>query len=169
MEQRQQNLNWEDKPQVKKGDIGEDAVERYLEGQGYIVYKPMTDAAHPFDRFCVKDKTDIFIAEVKTKPKRKYYPDTGFNYKHYKEYLYMQDEKKIPVFIFFVDEESGSIYGNWLDNMAKEKTIQHNNKLINYPKVENGIIYFPIESMRDIEELRESEIESIKGLYTGAY
>ena len=33
MEQRQQSLNWADKPQVKKGDIGEDAVERYLEGQ----------------------------------------------------------------------------------------------------------------------------------------
>ena len=80
-----QALKWNDKLQVKKGNLGEKIVDEYFEGQGYIIYEPTTDGAHLIDRLYVKDKKQLIIADVKTKPKRNKYPDTGFNYKNYKQ------------------------------------------------------------------------------------
>ena len=161
-------MKWEDKEQVKKGNIGEDAVERFLEEEGFVIYKPVTDVAHPFDRLCVKDKNTIFIAEIKTKPMRKYYPDTGFNYTHYEDYQRMQ-KKGLNVYMFFVDEIQGVIYGNTLNKISENCIVEHNGKMREYPKIEGSIIYFPIKNMEFINHLKESEINSIKELYTGSY
>ena len=161
-------MNWNDKPQVKKGNRGEDAVDKFLEEQGFVIYKPVTDAAHPFDRLCVKDKSTMFVAEIKTKPKRTYYPDTGFNLTHHKDYLRMQ-EKGFNIYIFFVDEREGIIYGNPLSKISEKCIVEHNGKMIEYPKKENGIIYFPIVKMEFFNYLEESEINSIKEQYTGNY
>ena len=168
MSYRLDNIDWENKIQVRKGSIGEKIVENYIEKKGYIVYKPSTKEAHPFDMLCIKGKKEIIIAEIKTKPKRKYYPDTGFNYQHYKDYLYIQ-EKGLNVFIFFVDEELDAIYGNWLQTISKEKSIMHNGKTIKYPLIINNIIYFPVISMETIIKLTEIEIATIKSLYSGKY
>ena len=161
-------MKWNDKPQVKKGNLGEDAVERFLEEQGFVIYKPVTDAAHPFDRLCVKDKNTVFAAEIKTKPKRTYYPDTGFDYTHYEDYQRMQ-KKGLNVYIFFVDEREGVVYGNPLDKISESCEVEHNGVMLKYPKRENGIIYFPIQKMEFFNYLEESEINSIKELYMGNY
>ena len=161
-------MNWEDKEQVKKGNIGEDAVERFLEEEGFVIYKPVTDVAHPFDRLCVKDKNTVFIAEIKTKPKRTYYPDTGFDYRHYEDYQRMQ-EKGLNVYIFFVDESQGIVYGNPLNKISENCTVEHNGKMLEYPKREGGIIYFPVQNMEFFNYLEENEVNSIKELYTGNY
>ena len=71
MEQKLINSNWENRIEVKKGNIGEDIVEKYIEKLGYIIYKPVTEKSHPFDRLCVKNKIDIFVAEIKTNPRAK--------------------------------------------------------------------------------------------------
>jgi hypothetical protein len=168
MEQKLINSNWENKIEVKKGNIGEDIVEKYIEKLGYIIYKPVTEKAHPFDRLCVKNKIDIFVAEIKTKPKRTYYPDTGFNHNHYEDYKRIQ-KKGIKVYIFFVDEDSGDIYGNWLSELSEQKKIKHNNKIIEYPLIQNNIIYFPIISMKKITNLDNEQSLNIKKLYSGSY
>ena len=168
MEQKLVNSNWENKIEVKKGNIGEDIVEKHIEKLGYIIYKPVTEKSHPFDRLCVKNKTEIFVAEVKTKPKRIHYPDTGFNLSHYQDYKYIE-KKGMKVYIFFVDEESGSVYGNWLNKLSEPKKINHNKRIISYPLEQNGIIYFPIASMKEISVLNKKDISSIKNLYSGNY
>ena len=161
-------MNWGDKKEVKKGNIGEVAVERFLEEQGFVVYKTTTDAPHPFDMLCVKDKNTVFAAEIKTKPKRTFYPDTGFNYTHYEDYQRMQ-KKGLYVYIFFVDEREGVVYGNTLDKLSEKCTIEHKGNILEYPKIERNIIYFPIKKMENIKDLEEDEINSIKEQYTGSY
>jgi hypothetical protein len=42
-------MKWEDKAQVKKGNIGEKIIQQYLEGKGWKVYKPFTKGAHWFE------------------------------------------------------------------------------------------------------------------------
>ena len=83
-------MEWNDKPQVKKGNIGEKIIDKYFEDQGYIIYKTSTKAAHLIDRLYVKDKKRLIFADVKTKAKRNKYPDTGFNYSNYEEYQLLQ-------------------------------------------------------------------------------
>ena len=47
-------MSWQDKIQVKKGNIGEKIVRNYLEKKGFIVYEPKTNGSHPFDKIAIK-------------------------------------------------------------------------------------------------------------------
>ena len=161
-------MNWEDKEQVKKGNIGENIVDQYFDGQGYIIYEPRQDAAHLIDRLYVKDKKKLIFAEVKTKARRNKYPDTGFNNKHYEEYKALQ-EMGLEVWIFFVDEAEGAVYGNTLEELSAPLTIQHYGKTIKYPWHWGEIIYFYRKIMDDIYLLSEEEVEEIKSHNTRNY
>ena len=163
-----QPLKWNDKPQVKKGNLGEKIVDEYFEGQKYIIYKPITNAPHLIDRLYVKDKKQLIFADVKTKAKRNKYPDTGFNHKHYEEYKMLQ-EMGLMVWIFFVDEAEGTVYGNTLEELSKECIIQHNGKTIKYPWIWGEIIYFHRDIMDVIHLLSEGEVEEIKSYNTRKY
>ena len=46
-------MSWEDKIQVKKGNLGENIVKDTLEKKGYVVYKCVTERAHAFDFLAV--------------------------------------------------------------------------------------------------------------------
>ena len=161
-------MKWEDKLQVKKGNIGESIVDDYFKGQGYIIYKPVTDAPHLIDRFYVKDKKKLIFADVKTKAKRNKYPDTGFNYKHYEEYKTLQ-AIGLEVWIFFVDEAEGVVYGNTLEKLSIPRTIQHKGQTIKYPLRWGEIIYFPRDVMSDIYLLSNKEVGDIKSYNTRNY
>ena len=157
--------NWQDLPRVKKGNIGESLVNKYLVAHGYIPYSPDVGGSHPFDRIVVaKNKKRIFIAESKTKPARKYYPDTGIELKHYEEYCFIEHKHNLDVFLFFVDEDAGKIYGNWLKKLSASVDVIHNGRMLTYPITVNGIIFFPLVSMIQIADIPSSETEAIKGL-----
>jgi len=158
--------SWQSKTTVKKGNIGEKIVRGYLENKGYVIYKPITSGGHPFDNLCAsRDKKKIFIVEVKTKEARKYYPDTGIDIKSYNEYKYIQDKYNLKVFLFFVDATNRKIYGNIMEYLEIETTV---GKHI-YPLRQNGIIYFPLSSMKSISELTENEAEIIRKYNTKKY
>lgn len=151
--------NWEDRPQVKKGNYGEKLARKYLESQGFVVYTPVTKGAHAFDKLAVKDKRQAIIAECKTKTRRRYYEDTGINIKHYQEYRYISEKHNLPVFIFFIDEHLGEIYGGFLKELDRKTIVQGKE----YPSEEKGIRYFPLENMRrNIAKLSESDCEYLK-------
>lgn len=134
------NLDWDNKLSVIKGNFAEEIVRNYLESKGFVVYEPITNGAHCFDKLAVKDKEQFIIAECKAKAKRTYYNDTGINIRSYYEYKKVMGKHKIPVFIFFIDEYLAEIYGNFLSELEKEDD--------NYPIYQNGIIYFPMYRMR---------------------
>ena len=170
------NSMWEDKTEVKKGNIGEQIVEDYLIKQGIIPYRPCTDGAHPFDRLCASaDKQRIFVAEIKSKPARYAYPDTGINYSHYCDYMNIAMKYSMDIFLYFVDEHKGCIYGAELvSRLVPEYQIEHNGKLLSYPMhqshYQNGkqikMVYFPIKRMKFISSLTTDQCLELKVLST---
>lgn len=113
-------LPWAERPEVRKGNVGESIVDEFLRAKRVIPYRPDYDGAHPFDRLCATaDKKSIFVADIKTKARRKYYADTGIDLAHYGDYTHIQNKYGLRVFIFFVDEYARQIYGNWLSELER--------------------------------------------------
>lgn len=155
-------MSWSDRTRVKKGNIGEAIAQDYLESKGFIFYKPVTDAPHAFDSLAVKNKK-VF---VKTKAKMNKYNATGFDIKSYNEYQYASEALKIPVFVFFVDEMLGKVYGNWLTELSKPFSDD-----LEYPctTVVPNIVLFSMKRMKDIGVLTEDQITELKSLSTRKY
>lgn len=161
---------WHERIQVKKGDLGEKIVDAYLEEKKIVVYKTAFDGAHPFDRLlATPDKKQLIVADVKTKPQRKYYPDTGIDLRHFNEYQHISHKHNVKVMLFFVDQVAAKVYGNYLHELIKPLEIQHNNKTLQYPITEKNIIYFPLCKMIFIENLDNYQIDELKTLSSGRY
>ena len=160
-------MSWEDKKEVKKGNIGERLVNQYLESRGWVIYKPITNKAHAFDKLCLKGKETLIIAEVKTKSRMNSYNATGFDTKHYEQYKKISEKYRMEVFVFFVDEGLGKIYGNKLSILSKHYEARDGI----YPrKLNKGkIIIFSLEAMQPIANLKQESIEEIKGCSTRNY
>jgi len=154
-----------DRPQARKGFIGEDIVRRHLEAKNVVVYGPETDAAHPFDKLCAtKDKRSIFIAEAKAKPARTFYPDTGINTSHLEDYRHIRERYRMEIFVYFVDEDSETIYGNKLSVLEQPREVEHKGRQLSYPLRHNGIVYFPLEAMVTVGSLSEKDVAALRSL-----
>ena len=140
-------------------------MREYLERKGYIVYEPQTGGAHGFDKLAVLDKRQAIIAECKSKARRNKYADTGINIRHLEEYEYISNKHNLPVFIFFVDESIGKIYGNTLKRLLVPCVIDGKQ----YPSREKGIIYFPLINTKWVCDISSSEIELMKANATRNY
>jgi len=160
MAMKQINL-WQDKTEVKRGNIGEKLVKDYLESLGCIIYEPVTDGSHLFDKLVLHPTRKLFICEVKTKPARLKYPDTGVDIRHYNSYKSVMNNYKLDVLLVFVDDLNRSMYGNWLSELDKP--------FGDYPLKHKGIIYWHINTMRILRELTDSECRAIRLYYTGNY
>lgn len=169
------NSDWELLPTVKKGNIGENKVQRFLEEKGYVCYQAITEKAHPFDFLCVKDKREAIAAEVKTKALRTYYQDTGFNKNQYEDYKAFSEKHKMPIFLFFVDEYRKQIYGNWLSKLDIPITVTAaNGQIRDYPREEQNkwnklIRYYHFSQMRQIATFTDVEAEELKMLSNRSY
>ena len=161
--------DWDNRTEVYKGNAGEEIVKKFLKDKEYILYFP-TNGPHAFDMLAIKEKKEIFIAEVKAQARRNKYPDTGITKKHYDEYNYITDKYNIPFFIFFVDEMLREVYGNWLKELKKPIVVNS----ISYPLIQAGStgirIYFPLQVMaRNIIVLNNDDIVELKKLSTRNY
>lgn len=144
---------WQNRIQVKKGNFAEEVVHKFLEDKGYIVYIPKTDGAHAFDKLAIKNKEKIVIVEVKAKAKLNHYDETGIEYRHFLEYKKISEKHAIPIYIFFVDEMLGEIYGNFMSKLIK------NSRMAPWGKQ----ILFRISDMeRNIHKLSKEEILFLK-------
>ncbi len=163
-------MDWENRIQVQKGNLGERIIDEYLKDNGIIPYVAVFDGAHPFDRIIASlDKRNLFIADVKTKARRSHYPDTGIDTRSYEQYRYLMDKYNMRCFLFFIDEWLGKIYGNFLDVLAQPEVIIYKEKIINYPLIQRDIIYFPLLKMRIIALLDDETIEALKKLSSRKY
>lgn len=161
-------MRFEDKATTKKGDLGENIVDNIMLEKGYIPYLPLKGTgAHPFDRlYATRDKETIFILDVKAKPQRTYYPDTGINLNNYNQYKSFMDKYKICVVLMFVDEKIATVYGGKITKLSAVKEIWHKGKILQYPLIDKGIIYFPIDSMETVANITPEEAQSLKDLST---
>jgi len=118
-------IDWEDKPEVKKGAIGERIVNEILSNFGYIVYRPISDGAHKIDFFAHKESAEkkIICIEAKAKKRMAKYYETGFNYNAYLHYKEIQEKHHIDTFVYFIDDFEECIYGQWLNNLGEGRTI----------------------------------------------
>jgi len=162
-------MAWQDKMQVKKGNIGEDIVRSFLEKKGYSVYMCVTEGAHVFDMLAIKDKKVFIVAEVKSKARMNKFEATGINVSHMKEYLHVLQNQGMDVILFFVDEhpKSESIYCQALSELIKPKTV---NK-INYPNynIAKGIVLFSLSDMKHVCKLTSEQLAVLKETSTRSY
>lgn len=151
---------------TRKGVKGEDICFQYLRSKGHTIYRPdMEDRPHPIDSFVVHgQKFTVCAADVKTKPRREAYPDTGINMHHYGVYCHIKNINNIRVFLFFVDETAKKIYGNWLDIIEKRREVIHNGKRLTYPMQMGGQIYFPLSAMIEIADISDESVDALKAM-----
>lgn len=166
-------MNWNDRPEVQKGNIGEALVDEYLLKKGIVPYRPIVSQAHPFDRLCASaDKKRIYVAEVKTKPRREFYADTGVDQRHYNDYLNIAMQHNMDVFVYFVDEVRKEIYGGELiSNLAqvRQETHQQTGRILTYPLAHKGIIYFPLSAMEHVADLPDEVCKQLAALRRSKY
>ena len=166
----QKNSDWERRTSVQKGNIGEGVVQAFLESKGFVVYRPISDEAHPFDMLAVKDKRLCIGVEVKTKAMRTFYEDTGFNQSTFEDYDAFSKKHNMDIFVFFVDENKMEIYGNWLCELEKPRTLRaKNGKVIHYPFVEENkrgkeVRYYPYSAMKVIAKIDAQTAGQLKKL-----
>jgi Holliday junction resolvase-like predicted endonuclease len=154
-------MGWQDKKQVKKGNIGEDIVLELLEKRGYIVYSPKTDGSHKIDYFAHNGSSkNVICCEVKTKRRMARYDQTGFNVSAYEHYNEMLIKHNIRTFVFFVDDFEGCIYGNWLDELG-DGNIKGSGR--------DRVIVFNLSNMKMICELNEDVVNQISKFTTEKY
>jgi Holliday junction resolvase-like predicted endonuclease len=145
---------WQEKIEVKKGNIGEELVAQMLEKNGFIVYSPKTDGSHNIDLIaheCTKGK--LICCEVKTKKRLAKYAETGFNLSHYEGYKQMKERHNMDTYVAFVDEFERCIYGNWLHKLGEGK-IRGNGQ--------DEVIVFPLQNMIKIDDLSEDDIQKLQ-------
>jgi hypothetical protein len=141
--------DWQEKKEVKKGNIGEKIVQDFLEQNNFILYKPVTNGAHKIDYFAHSGQNkSVICCEVKTKARMAWKCKTGFNISCYNHYNELKIKHNINTFIFFVDDFEKCVYGQWLH-------------LLNNPEYIKDSIVWPLNQMKLIRKLNEYEINEI--------
>lgn len=157
------NSKWHDKPETQKGDYGEGLVDKFIENQGFVIYRPVTDGVHGFDRIIYKNEK-YYAVEVKTKPICSKYPETGFEVRLYERYKRLSKENNLPVVVFFVDEVSQMIYGNLLSELDKPTQYEGYDypKKVGHTGGSKFTIYFPMKHMKIYKHLTPEEVNVLK-------
>jgi hypothetical protein len=165
---------------VTKGQIGERIFDE-IALQQYYVYKPTEGSRHPFDRLLINragngDFGPVAIVDVKAINHRRGRLDTGVSISHYREYQALSDVTGLPVYLVFVDERAGKIYGNLLDELSRPMTIARNNKQWEYPLIEDletavggQVIYFSLVKMQHLAYLTDEQINELRAVNNEGY
>lgn len=130
-------MEWQDKVEVRSGNIGEEYVKDALIRNGYTIYTVVSDGPHPFDMIAIKNKT-TYLVEVKTKPSMEYHPATGLNTNSFKKYIDKCNEYNTDMILVFVDWKEEKVYSGKLRDLIKPRIIegkQYPNLSIAGPKI----------------------------------
>jgi len=132
-----EEIQWNNKNNVKKGNEGENMVFNYLKNQNYILYHPITSGYHYCDFIAINKRFDkMFLIDVKVRQPRRLYNDVSVTKRNYNIYQKLSKIYNIPFFIFFVI--NNNIYGNYLNSLMIKNKISN----IEYPLFQNKFIYF---------------------------
>ncbi len=147
---------------TKIGDIGEQIVKNYLTESNWLVYQAPKDKAHLIDWILVTpDMKNMAIADAKTKPRRKHYPDTGIDYRHYLRYKNLQDKYNVDAFM-------RKMYGNMLSELTKQVNVNGQRYPL-HDEYHGNIIYFPLVQMTQISMILGDHADLINELSNKKY
>lgn len=102
----------------------------------------------------MKGKEIIAYYDVKTKPRRFKFEDTGIDYYSFKRYLQLKQNNKTYFYLFFIDQLTREIYFNELSVLERNKRVE---------KHFNGstIVYFMLEDMRVLATLNQKDCQAL--------
>jgi len=137
---------------VEKGKYAEEKVIRpQLIREGWMAYETQDEYATLDSWWLHKFTKKIMALQVKAKPARTHYPDTGFDTSSYRNYLDIMRTNGQDIMCVFVDEHAELVYRQWLSVLEKPTLIYWNGNNLKYPLVQktygNTIIYYPVEIM----------------------
>tara|TARA_R100001440_G_scaffold3710_1_gene8780 strand:+ start:811 stop:1281 length:471 start_codon:yes stop_codon:yes gene_type:complete len=151
-------MNWQEKKEVKKGDLGQEIVVKILEEEGLqVMTHKKTSGAHWFDIIAARKKEEIFCIDVKTKSRLNKWKAQGIDIKHYKDYMNVIKKYNIQFWLFFVDDKNGDIHA------ANLKTLK--NPI--YPNKE--IIAWSLDQMHKVDKIKKEEIKKLTSFDTRNY
>lgn len=162
----QNRPEWDQRLSVKKGDVGERIFKHLFEKRGWIMYKCLTrNSPHVIDFIAYKNNKAVRFLEVKAKKSmtnKRGVEHTGVNTSNLKTYKYFLEKHKQDIFLVFVDQAKGEIYGNYLSKLIETKVEEN----VKFPytfiaKDGTSITTFPVSSMKRIAKLDERQIKEL--------
>lgn len=150
--------NFTDLPTFKKGSLGEEIVKNIFRDKGYVVYLPEKDMVHCFDMMAIKEKKTALAIDVKTKARLNKWNAQGINLRVYYEYVYFKEKYNMPFYIFFIDDKSGDIHYQEIDNLRDSFTISG-----------GSIICWPLECMVHFGKISQEQIDELSKYDTRTY
>jgi hypothetical protein len=163
---------------TRKGEIGERIARQWLISRGYEIYTPGDlEKSHTNDILAMRRDchNGLIVCDAKAKPARVDYGDTGIDLEHWHRYKSLSEAHGMRAFLFFVDEDEGTIRGNYLDVLDARRHGHRSPKtgrrvLPNYPLVQNNldseIRYYDLENLPIIGRLTADEIAELRSLST---
>lgn len=154
-------MNFRELNESKIGNLGEELVKKSLEKIGFVVYETRTEKSHPIDFICFDNLDNMFLFEVKTKPHRWSYDETGIDLRSWNRYKKLIEESCFKIYLYFVDEFEEKIYYISINKIINDKTkykIRHDDN------AKRGIVYFYLKDMKIGRDLTNDEILKFKEL-----
>lgn len=138
---------------TRLGDRGEQFIQEFAKSKCAKAYIPAIKESYPCDSIAIHSGGTLFGIEVKTKPRMKYYEQTGFDSNDFLAYCNLG----FPVYILFVDYVTKSIYGAFVSHL----------KRFSLPK--GKLVLFPLSCMTKYRDLTDDEVLYIKELNGSNY
>jgi len=151
-------MNWQDKKQVKKGDIGQEIVVKILEDEGLqVMTHEKTSGPHWFDIVATREKKEMICIDVKTKARLNKWKAQGIDVKHHDDYMNLIEKYGVEFWLFFVDDKNGDIHAANLK------------RLTNSFNPCKGIIAWPLDQMHKVNKIKKEEIQKLSSFDTRNY
>ncbi len=147
-------MEWQDKREVKKGNIGEEITKIWLKETGYIFYEAKVEGSHKVDIFC-HEKTNKKIQCVESKAKKRMWkrPMSGCNLNSYEEYKDLYMNNYIDTFLIFTDDFEEWIYGQFLSQLSDGQIINGKS---------GKVIVWPLSQMIKIKKLTSEQLIELR-------
>ena len=145
----------------KKGYVGEEIVKSFLNKKKFKIYRPDNDEEPHLIDLIVLCGWEIVAIDIKCKPKREFFEDTGFDLKDVKKYISLQKTNKIKVAIYFCDEKAKLVYGAFLNDLMKPVKIGGKKYPLTESAGKESVVYFPLVNMKTVKKLTDEECLAI--------
>ena len=145
--------NFNKLPTTVLGNYGETFVTEFCKRNSLKCYQPSWSASFPVDAIMMTESLNLYQLEIKTKPRRIYYDDIGFDLPDWEVYT----EFKSDTCVVFIDYLSKCIWMQWIS------------KLKECVRIKDKYVYFDLDKLTKYRDLTEEEVDKLKGMSRSDY